>query len=194
MPVIPVNPNHPAASPVCKQTPSAAIQKSPPRAAKMRANNALMHGTSASAPWYHDVVSVAAASVATDAGNAAGLTDAHAVSVAAFAAAAGSVALPAHSVNSSNSSEKVIWTLFGGVGGRAAFGHKSTGLPNFSDQLPMEDYFSADGDDVDDNMDNDMPTDAEASKYSFLDRLEHYMEQALITEDIHKTVELAIMV
>ena len=58
----------------------------------------------------------------------------------------------------------------------------------------MEDYFSADGDDVDDNMDNDMPTDAEASKYSFLDRLEHYMERALITEDIHKTVELAIMV
>ena len=39
-----------------------------------------------------------------------------------------------------------------------------------------------------------MPTDAEASKYSFLDRLEHYMERALITEDNRKAVELAIMV
>ncbi len=52
--------------------------------------------------------------------------------------------------------------------------------------------FAADGDDVDD--DDDMPTDAEASKYSFLDRLEHYMEWALITEDNRKAVELAIMV
>ncbi len=39
-----------------------------------------------------------------------------------------------------------------------------------------------------------MPADAEASKYSFLDRLEHYMERALITEDNRKPVELAIMV
>ncbi len=39
-----------------------------------------------------------------------------------------------------------------------------------------------------------MPTDAEASKYSFLDRLEHYMEQVFIFEDYHKAVELAIMV
>ena len=39
-----------------------------------------------------------------------------------------------------------------------------------------------------------MPTDAEASKYSFLDHLEHYMERALITEDNRKAVELAIMV
>ena len=71
----------------------------------MRANNALMHGASASAPRYHDVVSVAAASVATDAGNAAGHADAHAVSVAAFAAAVGSIASPARSVNSSYFSE-----------------------------------------------------------------------------------------
>ena len=65
----------------------------------------------------------------------------------------------------------MIWTLLGG--GRAASGGKSTGLPDFSDQPPLEDYFSVDGDDVDDNMDDDLPTDAEASKYSFLDRLEH---------------------
>jgi hypothetical protein len=39
-----------------------------------------------------------------------------------------------------------------------------------------------------------MPTDVEANKYSFLDRLEHYMERALITEDNRKAVELVIMV
>ena len=39
-----------------------------------------------------------------------------------------------------------------------------------------------------------MPTDAKASKYFFLDRLDHYMERALITEDNRKAVELAIMV
>ena len=97
-----------------------------------------MHGTSASAPWYHDVVSVAAASVATVAGNAAGLAYAHAVSVATFAASAGSVALPARSVNSNNSSESDLDII---RGGRAASGCKSTGLPNFSDQPSMEDYF-----------------------------------------------------
>ncbi len=37
-----------------------------------------------------------------------------------------------------------------------------------------------------------LTTDAEASKYSFLDRLKHYMERALITEDNHKAVELAV--
>ena len=191
MPVIPVNPNHPAASAARKQTPSTAVCKSPPQAAKMRANNALMHEASASAPRYHDVVSVAAAFVATDAGNAAGLADAHAVSVAAFAAAAGSLTLPAHSINSSNSSESDL-DIIGGD--RAASGRKSTGLSNFSDQLPMEDYFSVDGDVVDNDMDDNMPTDAEASKYSFLDNLEHYMEWAIVTEGNCKAVELAIMV
>jgi hypothetical protein len=71
MPVIPVDPNHPAASAAHKRTPSvaiselpaasaarkrtpsAAICKSPPRAAKGRANNALMHVASASAPPCH---------------------------------------------------------------------------------------------------------------------------------------------
>ena len=70
--------------------PNAAVHESPPRAAKVRANNSLIHGASASAP--HDVASVAAASVATDAGNAAGVAAAHAVSASALAAAAGSVA------------------------------------------------------------------------------------------------------
>jgi hypothetical protein len=41
---------------------------------------------------------------------------------------------------------------------------------------------------------DDMPTDAEASKYSFLDRLKHYMEWVLISELNCKAVELAIMV
>ena len=134
----------------------------------MRTNNALMHGASASAPRCHDVVSVAAASVATDAGNAAGLADAHAVSAATLAAAAGSVASPARSINSSISSDSDNSDMIGG--GCAAF--------------------AADGDDVD----KDMPTDVEASKYSFLDRLEHYMERALISDLNRKAVELAIMI
>jgi hypothetical protein len=37
-----------------------------------------------------------------------------------------------------------------------------------------------------------LTTDAEASKYSFLDRLKHYMEWALITEDNRKAVELVV--
>ncbi len=114
MPVIPDNPNHPAASAARKRAPSAAVLESPPRAAKTRADNALLHGASASAPRCHDVASVAAASVATDAGNAAGLADAHAVTDAALAAAAGSVALPALSVNSSNSSDSDVSDMIGG--------------------------------------------------------------------------------
>jgi hypothetical protein len=117
MPVIPVNPNHPAASAACKWTPSAAVRESLPQAAKTRANNALMHGASASAPWCHDVASVAVASVATDAGNnAAGLAAAHAVSAAslALAAAAGSIASPVCPVNSSNSSNTEDSDMIGG--------------------------------------------------------------------------------
>ena len=37
-------------------------------------------------------------------------------------------------------------------------------------------------------------TDQEVSKYSFYDRLEHYMERELIKEENRKSVELAIMV
>jgi hypothetical protein len=61
-------------------------------------------------------------------------------------------------------------------------------MPKLSDQ------FFAGGDDVDNDMDDNMPTDAEASKYSFRDRLDHYMGRALISEDNHKAVELAIMI
>ncbi len=116
MPVIPVNPNHPAASAARKRTPSAAVRESPPRAAKARANNALMHGASASAPRCHDVASVAIASVATDAGNTAGLAAAHAVSAAVLvlAATAGSIASPVCSVNSSNSSNSKDSVMIGG--------------------------------------------------------------------------------
>ena len=77
---------------------------------------------------------------------------------------------------------KVILTFMG----RTALLLGATGLPKMSDQQPLEDYFSAGGDDVDNDMDDDLPTDAEASKYSFLDRLEHYMEWAIITEDNRK--------
>ena len=110
----PVNPNHPAASAACKRTPSAAIGESPPRAAKARANNALMHRASVSAPRCHDVASVAASSVATDAGNAAGLAAAHAVSAPALAAAAGSMASSVCSINSSNSSDSEDSDMVGG--------------------------------------------------------------------------------
>ncbi len=98
-PVIPVNPNHPAASATrSKRTPIAAVRESQPRATKERVNNALMqHGASASPPRCPDVASVAVASVATDAGektdaakNAAGHASALAGSTATLAAAAGS--------------------------------------------------------------------------------------------------------
>ena len=114
MPVIPVNPNHPAANAARKRAPSAAVLESPPRAAKTRADNALLHGASASAPRCHDVASVADASVATDTGNAACLADAHAITNAALAAAAGSIALPALSVNRSNSSDSDDSEMIGG--------------------------------------------------------------------------------
>ena len=158
MPVIPVNRNHPAASAARKRTPSAAVRESPPRAAKAKKNNALMHGASASAPRFHDVASVAAVSVAMDAGNVAGVTAAHAVSAAALAAAAGSVAAPVCSVNSSYSSDSDDLDMIGGD--CANLGHQSTGLSDFIDSPPgspgRDDYdFAADGDDVDD----DMPTD-----------------------------------
>jgi hypothetical protein len=123
MPVIPVNPNHPTASAAHKRTPSVAVHESPPRAAKIRVNNALVHGASASAPR-----------IAMDAGNGAGLANAHVVSVAAFAAAAGSVAAPAHSDDSSTSSESDLDIIGGGC---TASGQKSTGMPELSDQQPL---------------------------------------------------------
>jgi hypothetical protein len=136
-----------------------------------------MHGASAPAPRI---------TTEEDADNSVGLANVNAVPVVLFAAAAGSVAASARSYDSSSSESDL--DIIGGRG-CAASGRKSTGMPKSSDQ-----EFSAGGDDVDDDMDDDMPTDAEASKYSFHDRLEHYMERALISEDNRKAVELAIMV
>ncbi len=69
----------------------------------------------------------------------------------------------------------------------------------FSDSPPASPNFSTGGgDDVSpgrgDDFDDDMPTDLEASKYCFLDRLEHYMERGPISDKICKAVELAIMI
>ena len=187
---MPVIPNHPAASAARKRTPSAAVRESPPQAAKARANNALMqHGASAP-PRCRDVASVAVASVATDASkktdaakNAAGLASALAISTATLATAAGSLTEPACSVNSSNdSSDSESSYMIGG-------GDSPPGSPSGDDYEFSE--FPADGDDADDN---DMPTDAEASRFTFWERLEHYMERAQISEDNRKAVELAIMV
>ncbi len=136
----------------------------------------MMHATSAPAPRHdHDgTASVAASSVATGTGAAdcPAAVYACAASAAASAITAGSVALPALSVNSSSSSDSDDSDMIGGDG--AALGCKSTGLTDFTDSLPAsptftseQDIFSVDGDDVED----DRPTDAEASKYSFLDHL-----------------------
>jgi len=136
------------------------------------------------------VASVAVASVATDAGkktdvakNAAGLSSALAISTATLAAAAGSLTEPACSVNSSNdSSNSEDSDMIGG-------GDSPPGSPSGNDYEFSE--FPADEDDA---HDDDMPTDSEASRFTFLERLEHYMERAQISEDNRKAVELAIMV
>jgi hypothetical protein len=49
------------------------------------------------------------------------------------------------------------------------------------------------GEEDDDDFEGEK-TDQEVSKYSFYDRLEHYMERELIKEENRKSVELAIMV
>ena len=49
------------------------------------------------------------------------------------------------------------------------------------------------GEEDDDDFEGEK-TDQEVSKYSFYDRLEHYMERELIKEENRKLVELAIMV
>jgi hypothetical protein len=49
------------------------------------------------------------------------------------------------------------------------------------------------GEDDNDDFEGEK-TDQEVSKYSFYDRLEHYMERELIKEENRKSVELAIMV
>jgi hypothetical protein len=127
------------------------------------------------------VASVAVASVATDAGekteaakNAAGLASALAVSTATLAAAAGS------SNDSSNSEDSDM------IGGDDIPPPGSSS----GDDYEFSEYL-ADDDDADED---DMPTDEEASRFTFLERLEHYMEQVQISEDNRKAVELAIMV
>lgn len=50
------------------------------------------------------------------------------------------------------------------------------------------------GSDQEDDISNHEKTDQEVSKYSFLDRLEHYMERMPIKDSNRKSVELAIMV
>jgi hypothetical protein len=120
--------------------------------------------------------------------------DAASFAAASFASTATSAArnlasTGAFSVNSSSSSDSDDSKMNGGEG--AAVGRKSTGLTDFTDSLRASPAFSdEDGDDVDAYM----LTDLEASKYSFLDHLEHYMEQALISEENRKAVGFVIMI
>jgi hypothetical protein len=156
-------------------TPHAPTRMLPPRVAKTNATTA-MHDALAPAPKHQcvDAASFAAASFASTAASA-----------TRNVASTGAL-----SVNSSSSSysddSKMNW------GEGAAVGRKSTGLTNFTDSPLASPTFSAGyGDDVDAYM----PTDLEASKYSFLDRLEHYMERALISEkNCKEAVELVIMI
>ena len=98
-----------------------------------------------------------------------------AASFATAAFAAGNVASPSLSINSNSSSDSDDSKMSGGDG--AAVGHKSTDLTHSIDSPPASPAFNArNGDDVDAYM----STDSESSKYSFLDHLEHYMEQELI--------------
>jgi len=183
MPVIPVDANHPAASAARRtavgERQHAPTRTSPPRAAKTRATMVM-----------HNALAPAAARHPRD--------DSASYSGASFAAAS-SVAVghpsPPLSVGSTSDSDD---SKINGGGG-AAIGRKSSGLtddypasppasPNFSTG-GGDDVSAGRGDDFD-----DMPTDSEASKYSFWDRLEHYMERAPISDENRKAVELAIMV
>ena len=71
---------------------------------------------------------------------------------------------------------------------------------DFSASPPASPNFSAGGGDdgasagCGDGFDDNMPTHSEASKYCFLDHLEHYIEWALISDDNRKAVEVAIMI
>ena len=69
---------------------------------------------------------------------------------------------------------------------RRGVGHKTTGLDASSP--PAFDYG------LDDDGEDDFPTDGEVSKYSFHQRLIHYMDGALIDQQNRKAVELAILV
>jgi hypothetical protein len=69
---------------------------------------------------------------------------------------------------------------------RHGVGHKTTGLDASSP--PAFDYG------LDNDGEDDFPTDGEVSKYSFHQRLIHYMDGALIDQQNRKAVELAILV
>ena len=76
-------------------------------------------------------------------------------------------------------------------------GVKTSGMSLSGDSSPDSSLvkslsFSLDEDDDDDFVGE--KTDQEVSKYSFYDRLEHYMERELIKDENRKSVELAIMV
>ncbi len=155
-------------------TPHASTCMLPPQVAKTNAT-VVMHDTLAPAPRHQfvDAASFAAASFASTAASA-----------TRNIASTGAL-----SVNSSSSSDSDNLKMRGGEG--TTVGRKSTGLTDFTDSLLASPVFSAgDGDDVDAYM----PIDSEASKYSFLDCLKHYMEQALISEENCKAVELVIMI
>jgi hypothetical protein len=86
-----------------------------------------------------------------------------------YAAALCRIALPTLSINSSSSSAGDDLEMSGG--NCAALGYKSTGLTDLTGSLPVSPMFS-EGDlfrgTGGGGVDNDMPTDAEASKYFFL--------------------------
>ena len=68
-------------------------------------------------------------------------------------------------------------------------GRKTTGLNASPTGSPPPAFDYGVGDD-----DDDFPTDGEVSKYSFHQRLMHYMDGALIDQQNRKAVELAILV
>jgi hypothetical protein len=183
MPVIPVDANHPAASAARRtvgERQHAPTRTSAPGVAKTKAIM-VMHNALAPAATRHprdDSASFAGASFAT-----------------ATSVAAGHPSPPLSVGSTSDSDDSKI-----NGGGGAAVGCKSSGLTDdFSASPPASPNFSTGGeDDVSaghgDDFDDDMPTDSEASKYCFLDRLEHYMERATISGKNHKAVEFAIMI
>ncbi len=76
-------------------------------------------------------------------------------------------------------------------------GVKTSGMssPNDSsqDSSSVGNLSFSPGEEDDDDFEGEK-TDQELSKYSFYDRLEHYMERELIKEENRKSVKLAIMV
>ncbi len=65
-------------------------------------------------------------------------------------------------------------------------GIKTTCLLNTPDTDELLSPFKSDSDD-------DIATDLEVSKYSFLNRLKHYMNGELISSENHKAFEFAIL-